>query len=753
MSRVLEFEVSLEGLEPRIWRRFLLRAEGSFEDLHEAIQDAFGWDSSHLWEFQSADEEATAIAGVSFEADWGSDAPPANGVGLTGFFNAPQRRCLYLYDFGDGWRHEVVLRGERPAGGTTRSLLAGERACPPEDSGGPGNYPYCVDVAGGLREDPEDEEFAQWLSGWTPDGFELSKARQAFDVGASAAPSTPSDPIADLFASPPEDQEALELQLGRMNTASAREGLIDLLERGGVPRQLNALYQAAFALLGLGPQRGRLADIVRGDEANEDARLLGLSVFMELAPEEAGELTSALPEALQRRALQDSLGQVTRAVLYEPEAAQFVVQMLQQVPADRRGDWLAALEGSRQHAGVPAGTLYAAALESAALRTLQPMLLDALVREGGPATEARLQALAAGDGADVFGEALAAVRRGQGVTHRPEISLRARLSGCDGQGSFNLFVAVTPPSGEGYLALVCGRAGVGIREGQLIPDGVLETIEGMFVEQTGLSFASVPAGVAAALVAESLSETLDSGAAVPDDAWTAVEASLFASASPLPEVAPGALPDAATVDEMLRRDGLGSWFLDRADLTDAGVDLTVTDSDGWAASALAALDRPALRARLAGMCGHMARWHQLQGADARAGEYAALAQAASRSLADSPLAAAMLALGRPSWGRLGAEGEEDAEAAALAETVLAVLEQLEEAFVSPAAQPDAARREAVALAVAKASLDAAVSGSTPQEAQRGLIAALGVGGAYSPSDVAAIAPALGQLMQLVLSGA
>ena len=42
-ARFFDFVVELRGIEPRIWRRFLLRLDQTFEDLHKAIQDAAGW--------------------------------------------------------------------------------------------------------------------------------------------------------------------------------------------------------------------------------------------------------------------------------------------------------------------------------------------------------------------------------------------------------------------------------------------------------------------------------------------------------------------------------------------------------------------------------------------------------------------------------------------------------------------------------------------------------------------------------------
>ena len=53
-------------------------------------------------------------------------------------------RFEYEYDFGDGWKHEIKVEKvlEPEAGVKYPTCIAGERACPPEESG--------IDAFGGL---------------------------------------------------------------------------------------------------------------------------------------------------------------------------------------------------------------------------------------------------------------------------------------------------------------------------------------------------------------------------------------------------------------------------------------------------------------------------------------------------------------------------------------------------------------------------------------------------------------------------
>lgn len=89
MPQYYEFEVALRGIKPRIWRRFQLRSTATFEQLHRAIQDAFGWEYAHLWEFREPDRRAEPIAGPpdEFETAWADeDAPDATRVAISADF-------------------------------------------------------------------------------------------------------------------------------------------------------------------------------------------------------------------------------------------------------------------------------------------------------------------------------------------------------------------------------------------------------------------------------------------------------------------------------------------------------------------------------------------------------------------------------------------------------------------------------------------------------------------------------------------
>jgi hypothetical protein len=77
------------------------------------------------------------------------------------------RTFRYLYDFGDSWKHELVLEESRyfnPELRTALACLEGERARPPEDVGGiPGYFEFCTALKDPSHE--EHESFMEWAGG------------------------------------------------------------------------------------------------------------------------------------------------------------------------------------------------------------------------------------------------------------------------------------------------------------------------------------------------------------------------------------------------------------------------------------------------------------------------------------------------------------------------------------------------------------------------------------------------------------
>jgi len=173
---VYQFKVTLEAIEPPVWRRIQVPGDYTFWDLHVAIQDAMGWKDCHLHEFFLPSPEGGGRLSIGIPHDDGfGGKPPLAGwkAKLSGHLSPERNRAVYVYDFGDDWVHELELEDVLPRekrGGYPR-CLAGERACPPEDCGGPPGYKELVEA----MADPGQEryqELTEWLGGpFDPERF------------------------------------------------------------------------------------------------------------------------------------------------------------------------------------------------------------------------------------------------------------------------------------------------------------------------------------------------------------------------------------------------------------------------------------------------------------------------------------------------------------------------------------------------------------------------------------------------------
>jgi len=178
-ERVYQFKTTLLESRPPIWRRIQVK-NCTLDRLHEHIQTAMGWTNSHLNHFEvgqqlygDPDLIQENFGAMSYEDSTSTkldEVLPKTGQRF---------RFEYEYDFGDGWRHEVLFEGVVRAGRGERFPLCveGARACPPEDVGGIWGY---VDFLAALA-DPADERHDE-MRGWIGRPFDPEAFDPAVDT-------------------------------------------------------------------------------------------------------------------------------------------------------------------------------------------------------------------------------------------------------------------------------------------------------------------------------------------------------------------------------------------------------------------------------------------------------------------------------------------------------------------------------------------------------------------------------------------
>ena len=171
MNNILQFKITLKNTEPKIWRRFLVKDDITFYELHLIIQNVMGWCNAHLYQFE-LDRKNYIGEPDLFESDEMSEAKK---VRLNEIFTEPKKQIIYEYDMGDGWNHELLLEkiSKEENGKYYPVCLEGKGNCPPEDCGGIGGYYNLVDAMK-KKKGKEYKEYKEWLGGdYNSDEFDL----------------------------------------------------------------------------------------------------------------------------------------------------------------------------------------------------------------------------------------------------------------------------------------------------------------------------------------------------------------------------------------------------------------------------------------------------------------------------------------------------------------------------------------------------------------------------------------------------
>jgi hypothetical protein len=170
-----EIKVQLEYIKPPIYRILRVPSRTSLFKLHKIIQKAMGWENCHRYLY-----EIDKTLYSDHPEEWDMHVIDSKKVTLENIFGQGMRSFIYEYDMGDSWRHSVKLVKELPDEGNEKpTCIAGARACPPEDCGGPPGYEYFLEaIMGPAHED--HSELLEWIGGeFDSEYFNLEETDQA----------------------------------------------------------------------------------------------------------------------------------------------------------------------------------------------------------------------------------------------------------------------------------------------------------------------------------------------------------------------------------------------------------------------------------------------------------------------------------------------------------------------------------------------------------------------------------------------
>ena len=90
-----------------------------------------------------------------------------------------------MYDFGDGWEHQIEFEGATPAEPSKKypCCIEGARACPPDDVGGVWGYAHFLEAIGSPKHE-EHEMYLEWIGGeFDSEAFDITETTKAMRKG------------------------------------------------------------------------------------------------------------------------------------------------------------------------------------------------------------------------------------------------------------------------------------------------------------------------------------------------------------------------------------------------------------------------------------------------------------------------------------------------------------------------------------------------------------------------------------------
>ncbi|MBN1632256.1 MAG: plasmid pRiA4b ORF-3 family protein [Thermoleophilia bacterium] len=178
-DEIYQIKVTLLDTSPPIWRRLLVPAGMTLEQLHDVLQVAMGWQDCHMHEFHIGQKRF----GQPDPDDDLMGLPAAGDERTVRMFSVLGKvgaKAVYTYDFGDGWEHGIAVEKVLPPDPALAYPLctAGKLHGPPEDCGGiPGYYNLLEALHDPDHE--EHEELLEWIGeGFDPEAFSVDEVNR-----------------------------------------------------------------------------------------------------------------------------------------------------------------------------------------------------------------------------------------------------------------------------------------------------------------------------------------------------------------------------------------------------------------------------------------------------------------------------------------------------------------------------------------------------------------------------------------------
>lgn len=465
------------------------------------------------------------------------------------------------------------------------------------------------------------------------------------------------DILEELFEHPPVSRAELEQRLAPVSLPSARRLLAERLASPELSESDGELLVSVFQCVGVGQQGQALVALVSNPKVDQRVRAHALTILLHEDPAYGESLRQYVSDSELLLLAAQPLCNVIATIEADPAEAEDLAAALESVADDLRPALFAQVEEYRRQVGTPAAVAYEQVLRRPALLGLRPIVIAAMVEEGGNDALGLVEAVRNEESdatrrRSLQGALLRLHTRGLDGKWRGSGEACAYVSSCDGQGAFFVLGHRDNPDGRCTLAMLCVRAAGDVRDGYVVPGQPPDQVDRLlrkFASDASTEFVRVAVAQATPLVKQAVARTLALGMAVPLDAVPALRFFERVDGTPPRRGTPEPLTRSTrtALRKLMRRPAYRrSWFFDESDLTGAGIAVPTrarTAPAAWLAEAARRLARvPALQQRLTAMAEHMAVWHGLGGETVEQAELAAARRATEADFATSPLVHVLL---------------------------------------------------------------------------------------------------------------
>ncbi|GAB6485833.1 plasmid pRiA4b ORF-3 family protein [Bacillus cereus] len=178
-----QLHLELVGCPFPIWRKVILPAKLTFDDLHDVIQCLFQWEHQYLFEFTVGKYAISASPDSSISFAMLEQTTPSRMLRTdrTMLFEQIKKKhqiFQYVYDFGDYWLLQIQVEDIFEQNFDEITCTGGENAAPLEDIGGIPGYLEFLEVIKDSSH-PQHKMYAEWdLLNFDPSFFDIQEVNK-----------------------------------------------------------------------------------------------------------------------------------------------------------------------------------------------------------------------------------------------------------------------------------------------------------------------------------------------------------------------------------------------------------------------------------------------------------------------------------------------------------------------------------------------------------------------------------------------